>query len=233
LRATAGFGAGQAAAAAAAAAAPTPQPAADPAAPAAPAAAANTGCDGAEAGSCQASGPLVARVLRVNVTRSGSVTAYQGVRTTLRIQNVGTQPLILGYRKDSAALSDNTGQAYRWSSKAEGIGSVDANSADAQFRLAPGQSRDAAFESTLHYNVRHSQPGHVFSHDLILVELQVVGPGQVRSVQDHALSFSELRANSGYGGAVAAGDSGGTAASVDDAAQAIGKVVDLFKSMKK
>jgi hypothetical protein len=193
-----------------------------------PSAAGNGGPgDCTAAGACQAAGPIVANVVRVNVTQSGSVTAYQSVRTTVRFTNASTEPVILGYRNGSGAVSDDTGQAYRWASKAYGIGVVDANSADPQFRLAPGESREAAFESTLQYSSRHSRPGHVFSHDMTIAQLAIVGPGQVRTLHDYALSFSNLSAGgAGFAGAPGAGGAA-------DAVQTVNKVVDLFKTFKK
>ncbi|HEY1132484.1 MAG TPA: hypothetical protein VGF12_23965 [Roseateles sp.] len=180
-------------------------------------------CAGAAPGSCQAAGPLIAQAVRVNVTQSGNVTAYQTVRVTVRFTNAGAEPLILGWRKGSSAVSDETGQAYRWASKVAGIGVVDGASADPQFRLAPGESREATFESTLQYSVRRSHPGRVFSQDMTVVQLGLVGPTQVRSVHDYALSFSNLSSGMATPGGVAA----------PDVAQTINKVVDVLKAFKK
>jgi len=180
------------------------------------------GCTDAPA--CQATGPIVARVLRVNLTRSGNVTAYQTVRTTVRFTNVSAEPVILGYLRGSGRVSDDVGNNYAWSSKASGIGEVGGGSADPQFQLAPGQSRDAAFESTLQYNVRYVRPGTVFSHDLTIAQLALVGPRQVRTLHEYALSFSGLTAGLAAGGA-----SGGAA----DLANAASQLVDLFKGNKR
>jgi len=177
---------------------------------------------------CQVQGPVQASVVRVNVTDSGGVTAYHTVRTTLRLRNLGEQALILGYRNKSGAVSDNNGLAYRWSSKADGIGLVDTNVADPQFRLAPGESREASFESTLQYSTRHSVPGNVFQHDLTIALLQIVGPSQVRATSDLAFSFANLSASGGLTGL-------GNVANPPNApnAQTVNKVVDLFKSLKR
>jgi len=176
---------------------------------------------------CQTQGPVQANVMRVNVTDSGGVTAYHGVRTTLRLRNVGDRPLILGYRNKSGAVSDNNGLVYRWSSKADGIGLVDGASADPQFRLAPGESRDASFESVLQYSVRRATPGTVFQHDLTIALLQIVGPNQVRTASELAFSFSNLQATGGLGAGIAGNANGGANA------QAVNKVVELFKGLKK
>lgn len=220
LTATSGFGAGASAAAAAGGSTP------DAAAGTSGGTAGGDGCAGAA--HCQATGPIVARVVRVNVTCSGNVTAYQTVRTTIRFTNAGTEPLVLGYLNGSGRVSDNTGQAYRWSSKAYGIGVVSGSAADPQFRLAPGESREAAFESTLQYNVRRAQPGNLFSHDVTIVQLAIVGPSQMRTLHEYALSFSDLAA-----GNLGAGGAAGVAGQAVDAVDAVNKVVDLFKSLKR
>lgn len=199
-----------------------------PAAPPQAAAGHSGGCAGAAPGSCQEAGPLVAQAVRVNVTQSGNVTAYQTVRVTVRFTNAGAEPLILGWRKGSSAVSDETGQAYRWASKVAGIGIVDGGSADPQFRLAPGEAREAAFEATLQYSIRRSHPGRVFSQDMTIVQLGVVGPTQVRSLHDYALSFSNLSS-----GMAAPGGVGAMAAGAPDVAETINKVVDVFKAFKK
>jgi hypothetical protein len=188
------------------------------------------GCDGA--GACQVQGPVQASVVRVNVTDSGGVTAYHTVRTTLRLRNLSDQPLILGYRNKSGAVSDNNGLAYRWSSKAQGIGLVDANVADPQFRLAPGEAREASFESTLQYSTRRQVPGHVFQHDLTLALLQVVGPSQVRAASDLAFSFANLSASGGLGGSAGQPPQAPNAATAQNM-ETVNKVVDLFKSLKR
>ena len=174
-------------------------------------------------GACQAAGPLVANVVRVNVTRSGNVTAYQTVRATVRFTNVGDEPLILAYRQGSGAVSDETGRPYRWGFKASGIGVVERNGADPQFRLAPGESREAAFEATQQYDVRSVHPGNVFTMDMTMVQLAVVGAGQVRTLHDYALGFSNLH---GAGG-------GAAAEGAPNVAKAVNQVADLFKELKR
>ena len=176
---------------------------------------------------CQAQGPFVATVVGVNVTRKDGPTAYQGVRTTLRIRNLGDRPLILAYRQGSGLVTDNNGLAYRWSMKATGIGMVTRDAADPQFQLAPGEAREAAFEGVLQYSSRNAVAGNLFTQDLTLVQLEVVSGRQVRMAHDYALSFSNLGANSGSGAGF------GIAAGNVAPAEAVGKIVDLFKALKK
>jgi hypothetical protein len=186
---------------------------------------------------CQNLGPFTASVLRVNVTHKDGVTAYQGVRTTVRFQNTSAQPLILAYKAGTGRVTDNNGLVYNWNrgsydlTSVAGMGIVTRDSADPQFVLAPGESRDASFEGVLQYSSRRSVPGNVFNHDLTIVELNVVSGRQVRTVREHALSFANLSAGSGAASAIA---SGGTVApgqavapaQLVDTAQ---KLIELFK----
>lgn len=211
-------------------------------------------CSGAP--NCRVDGPLMSQVVKVNVTDSGRVTAYHSVRTTLRIRNLGNQPVIVGYRTGSASLTDNQGHSYAWgrsgSSEAryvQGIGEVSRNGADPQFRLAPGEAREASFERILQYNKRNAVPGNVFSLDLTLAQLAVIGNRQLRTEREYALSFSNLTASSGLGagvggtGAFAGADavlsSGGPlpdappSNEAGQAIQAVGQMIHLFKGFNK
>ena len=185
------------------------------------------GCSAATA--CQVAGPLRAQVVRVQATNAGRATAYHTVRSTVRFTNLGAEPLILGYVKGSSAVSDENGQAYTWDSKAHGIGVVERSVADPQFRLAPGQSREASIESTLQYDDRHGRPGRVYAHDFTIAQLDVVGPTQVRTLHEYAFGFAGLRA----GGAVGTGAAEPPAGDAAEAVQAVGKLVELFKGLKR
>jgi len=198
--------------------APSAEPGSPPGAP--PPMPATAGADACtDPGTCQAAGPIVASVVRVNVTRSGNVTAYQTVRTTVRFRNASNEPLILAYKQGSGSLNDETGLSYRKAFKAYGIGLVERGAADPQFRLEPGESREAAFEATLQFDVRGRSPGHVYSQDITIDQLAIAGPSQVRTQHEYALSFSNLTAADDV--------AGGTAA------PALNKVVDLFKGLKR
>ena len=170
---------------------------------------------------CQNLGPFLASATRVTLSKSGSVTAYVGVRTTVRFTNVGPRPLILAYRQGSQKVTDDQGLVYNWNrgsyelKSIAGIGLVTRDSADPQFVLAPGEARDASFEGVLQYSMRREVPGTVYNHDLTIAQLEVVSGRQVRTVRDHAVSFANLMpggsaaASAGPGGAI-----GTTAAAV-------------------
>ena len=147
---------------------------------------------------CQNLGPFLASATRVTLSKSGSVTAYVGVRTTVRFTNVGPRPLILAYRQGSQKVTDDQGLVYNWNrgsyelKSIAGIGIVSRDSADPQFVLNPGESREASFEGVLQYSQRRQVPGTVYNHDLTIVELEVLNGQQVRARRDHAVSFAGI-----------------------------------------
>ncbi len=158
-----------------------------------------TGCESVVGAlACQDLGPFVASAVKINVTRKDGRSSYQRVRTTVRFTNTSAQPLILAYRLRSQKVTDDNGHAYnknagyRDERMVSGIGVVGGGSADPQFVLQPGESRDAAFEGLLQYGGANLVPGTVFGHDLTIVQLQVLSAAQVRSVRDYAVSFSNL-----------------------------------------
>lgn len=147
---------------------------------------------------CQNLGPFLASAVRVGISRKDGPTAYVGVRTTVRFQNVSDRPLILAYRVGSQKVTDDTGLVYNWNRGSyelkaiSGIGFVTRDGADPQFALRPGESREASFEGVLQYSQRRQVPGTVYNHDLTIVELDVLNGQQVRARRDHAVSFAGL-----------------------------------------
>ena len=196
---------------------------------------------------CQNLGPFLASAVRVGISRKDGPTAYVGVRTTVRFQNVSDRPLILAYRVGSQKVTDDTGLVYNWNRGSyelkaiSGIGFVTRDGADPQFALRPGESREASFEGVLQYSMRRQVPGTVYAHDLTIVELEVASSRQVRMVRDHAVSFAGLRAGAAGGaspaaafgadvanGAMPSADTAGGAQPADVAV----KLIELFKQKR-
>jgi hypothetical protein len=207
-----------------------------------------TGCasvSGVQA--CQNLGPFLASAVRVGISRKDAPTAYLGVRTTVRFQNVSDRPLILAYRVGSQKVTDDKGLVYNWNRGSyelkaiSGIGFVTRDSADPQFVLRPGESREASFEAVLQYSMRRDVPGTVYTHDLTIVELEAASARQVRTVRDHAVSFTGLRAGAAggaspapaFGAEVANGamPSTGSAVGAQPADVAV-KLIELFKQKR-
>jgi hypothetical protein len=178
---------------------------------------------------CSNAGPFVAQVAQVTVANSGGVTAYQTVRITLNIRNVSAQPLILAYRLGTHVLIDDRGNRYNYYNnrpqRVSGIGISQPGSADAQFRLAPGQSRNATFESVIQYSTRRTVLGNVYNFDLVLDQLEPLSPTQVRTVREYALNYTSLAPMAASPLALPQGG--------DDAAQNVQRAVDFFKALTK
>ena len=176
---------------------------------------------------CVNAGPFVAQVTQLTQANSGGVTAYQTVRITLAIRNVSSQPLILGYKLGSHTLIDDRGIRYGYYNnrpqRVTGIGIVQPGQADAQFRLAPGQSRSATFESVHQYSTRRTVLGNTYNFDLVLVQLEPLSPTQVRTAREFALNYTGLS----QGAAVPLPGGG------HNAAAGVQQAVELFKSLTK
>lgn len=150
---------------------------------------------------CYDAGPFLAEVANLTASHRGNFKDHV-LRFNVRIRNVSDSVLILGYKGTSARVADEYGNSYFWGragtydKSAQGIGTVTAREADAQFVLRPGEARMATFE-LVRYRPGRTAIGTTFTYDLTLVELQPLPGNQVRSVRDYSVSFQALRAGSG------------------------------------
>lgn len=139
---------------------------------------------------CYSAGPFTTQVTQVTASQAGS---NHHVRVNLRFRNLTAQPLILGYRDGAATMIDNYGNRYAVRrDRVKGIGLVSRSSADPQFVLAPGATRDASFE----YNryAGRSAIGTVYAPDLAVEQLEILPSQQVRSVREYSLNWTGLTA---------------------------------------
>lgn len=201
------------------AAAPAAPAAAAPAAAAAVAAPVADPCEGRP--NCYATGPFVAEA-QANVSQDAT---YQHVSVRVRFRNLTNEPVILAYQQGSASMIDNQGNKYLPVS-AKGIGTVSRSSADAQFVLRPGETRQATIEYRLHK--AGVILGNAFTPDFVVEQLEILPSRQVRSVRDYAVSFTGV----GAGSLAAAPGQAGQAGQATDAAEAIRAIGDLFKKKK-
>jgi hypothetical protein len=209
--------------AAGAAAASTPVTAAS-AGPAAPAPEPEGDACGGKPG-CFGAGPFTVTVGKVTQSRSSG---YQTIQMNLKVRNVSSQPMSLGFQSGSATAVDDVGDRYRSKSESvKGIGLVSSSQADPQFTLNPGQERSFSLS---YYKGIYAKTvfGTSWVADFVLQQLEVLPSRQVRSVREYAISFPDLTAAApGAGGATATSSSGETAG------QAAGKLIDgLFKKKK-
>ena len=155
---------------------------------------------------CYGAGPFVAEVTQV---RTSKYSYYVYLNLNVKVRNVGSQPIVLGYQSGSATATDDVGNRYGASDgQVKGIGIVSARSADPQFVLNPGQSRSI----TIDYQFRpgRAQLGTSWTADFVLEQMEILPSRQVRSVREYSVSFPDLRTGgSGSGASSAAGTAPG------------------------
>lgn len=178
---------------------------------------------------CFDAGTFVAEV--VNVTASAMVKGarHHSINYAVRFRNVSDKPIVLAYRTTSSSGRDEFGNGFAWGrpgthdTSAKGIGYVDGRSADPQFALAPGQSRQASFD-LIRFNAV-PPIGSSFGWDVVIDELELMPGQQIRSVRQNSISLSNLTPGphaSVAGGSAAAGDLG-------QAVDAVSKLRDVFR----
>lgn len=203
-----------------------------------PAAAAVDPCGGSPR--CFNAGTFVAEVMQVTPSAMAPGVRHHSVSFNVRFRNVSDQSVILAYRGSSNSGMDNFGNRFFWGragtydTSVKGIGYVTARSADPQFVLNPGQSRNATF-GLVRYEAK-PPIGTAWTWDVVIDELEIQ-PGQViRSLRQNSINLTNLTAGT-FNAASAPGILGtvGNAAapapaSGDDVAS---KVIDLFNTIQQ
>jgi hypothetical protein len=204
------------------------------AAPAAVTATATDPCGGSAR--CHNAGAFVAEVIQVQSSAMTAGARHQSVSINIRFRNISDRPVILAYRASSSAALDNFGNGFTWGrpgthdTSVKGIGLVTARSADTQFQLAPGQSRNATF-GIMRFNAV-PPIGDRWNYNVVVDEVEIQ-PGQVvKAVRQNSLSFANLSAGnfpSLAGGAAAMADAPA------DGTGVVNQLIDLIdrKSKKK
>lgn len=177
--------------AAPAVAAPASAPAPAPAAPAAAPEPESDPCAGKSR--CYGAGPFTAEVTRVTPSQAGR---HHVLTLTVRFRNLTTEPLILGYKNATSGAIDEHGNRYYYGragthdGSVKGMGLVTGRSADPQFALRPGQSRDATV-TVVRFNAA-GVIGTAWSFDAVFEQLEILPSNQVRSVREYAVSITDL-----------------------------------------
>lgn len=176
----------------AAAPAPTPAPP-PPAAPATPPEPADA-CAGKAR--CYNAGPFMAEITQVTPSRPSA--KVHMLQVTMRIRNIGTDPIILAYQQRTSILVDDLGNQYTWyagyavDQSASGIGTIIlGRTADPQFRLRPGEARTVSF-AVRRAAAPNAAIGTSFTHNLVLHQLEVLPSSQVRSLREFAVGFQDF-----------------------------------------
>jgi hypothetical protein len=156
----------------------------------------------------------------------------------VRFRNTTNAPIILGYVVPTGVLIDDLGNRYTPAgppNDVKGIGKVQARSADPQFVLRPGESRQATLGQA---RVMRGTPtatviGSSYTFDVSIAELEVIYNGQqVRTVREHTLTFPSFALTGGAGAAAAGARNGATPASgATDAAENIKKAGDAIRGI--
>jgi hypothetical protein len=214
-----------------------------PAAASAPAAPAQVPADQADACAgrtrCFDAGPFVAEILTATATRGGSAgRPWHTVSLNIRFRNRTNAPIILGYVVPTGVLIDDLGNRYTPAAApndVKGIGKVQPRSADPQFVLRPGETRQATLGQV---RVMRGTPtatviGSGYTFDVSIAELEVLYNGQqVRTVREHTLTFPGFALTSGAGAAAAGADSAAApAAGAADTAENIKKAGDAIRGL--
>lgn len=183
---------------------------------------------------CYNAGAFIAEVMQVQPSAPGS-SRHQTVSLNIRFRNVSDKPIILGYQSASSAGTDNFGNTYYWGragthdTSVKGIGYVTGRSADPQFTLNPGQTRNATF-GLIRYEAKPPY-GEAYNYDVVIPEIEILPGQQIRTVRQNSLNFANLAPGS-YSG-VAAGGTAAAPAGNPDAADTASKVIDLLNKLKK
>lgn len=182
--------------------------------------AATDNCQGLER--CFSTEAFTAQVTQVvsSMARNNQVLGLK-----VRFRNLTNEPLVLAYKYGTSLAIDNHGQrlTQQGLNYARGIGVSRSGKTGADFVIAPGQTRDAAFEVSRY--VGKTLVGTGFTWDFTVEQLEVLPANQLRVLREFSLSFPDLAAATP---AAAAAPAGGQ--QLNDAAQ---KLQDLFKRRKK
>ncbi|MBP7616037.1 MAG: hypothetical protein KA756_10320 [Steroidobacteraceae bacterium] len=216
---------------------------------AAPAAAASAGaapdpCGGSPR--CYNAGAFTAEIAQLSATAMGSGVRHHSISINIRFRNVSNAPVVLGYKSGSSAAIDNFGNRYYWGragthdTSVKGIGFVSGRTADTQFQLQPGQSRNATF-NLIRFEAR-PPIGSAWGYDVVIDELEILPGQQVRTARENSLNFQSLTARAFASAAVpglpvAAGalqtDAPPTDALPADAQEIANDVIGLFNKLKR
>ena len=92
---------------------------------------------------------------------------------------------------------DNLGNAYYYGrphthdGSTSGIGLLEGRSADTQFQLDPGESRNASF-GIIRFEAARKPIGNSFTYNMTIAELRKMGGTSVESAKQYTLNFPHL-----------------------------------------
>jgi hypothetical protein len=150
---------------------------------------------------CYDAGSFVAEIVQITPSIAKLSYDWHVVTMSIRFRNKTNAPIVLGYVAKSGALSDNFSNSYRPSNPddVKGMGTVEANKADPQFVLQPGESRAASFIQARQLPRGGNQPmGMTYTYVMSIAELQVLYNGQqIRTLRENSLTFADFALTGG------------------------------------
>jgi len=118
------------------------------------------------------------------------------VKMSIRFHNITDRPIILAYVTGTSGAVDNLNNAYYWGRtgkhdiSTQGIGIVEGRKADTQFKLDPGETREAVF-AVIRYEAGRKPLGNSFNYNNTIAELQQQGT-TVNVVKQYSMRFPHL-----------------------------------------
>ena len=171
--------------------------------------------------------------MQVQTARVGN--RHESLALNIRFRNLSEKPVILAYQSGSSSAIDNFNNKYYWGragthdASVKGIGYVTGRSADPQFVLQPGQTRNATF-GLIRYEAK-PPIGEAYNYDVVIEELELLPGQQIRSARQNSVSFANLTAGS-FRGTTATTSADQAPTGVADTADTANKVIDLFNKLK-
>lgn len=142
---------------------------------------------------CYDAGPFVAEVTSVTASQTAPGQTHI-IKLNIRFHNTSSQNLVLGYKPLTSQATDNLGNPYTCcgtttDTSVTGMPIV-AGAVNPSFVLKPGQFGNATF--TLARFTPRTALGTSFTHDAVVMELEVINASQVRDGREYSMHFPDL-----------------------------------------
>ncbi len=140
-------------------------------------------------------GPFTFQITRMTPSITGN-RRLQSVTLAARIRNTSDKPLILAYEGTSSFGVDDQGNRFFYGTAGthdtsfSGIGLTTGSSADPQFSLAPGESRDVQF--TVFRRLGREVAGTKLTYYVALAQLEVLPANQIRTVRQFSITIPRM-----------------------------------------
>ncbi len=141
-------------------------------------------------------GPFTFQITRMTPSISGNH-RIQSAAFAVKIQNNTSKPLVLAYEGTSSFGVDDQGNRFGYGTagthdtSASGIGILTSISADPQFVLAPGESREV--QLSVMRRLGRETAGTSLTYYVALAQLEVLPGNQIRTVRQYSLTFPRMK----------------------------------------